>query len=68
MSKNCRGMYENFKEIDLIRDSHPRDRETWREIENTLNNQLVYFSIIFNIELQLCIYRIPALILLTHMT
>ena len=68
MNKNCRGMYENLKEIDLIWDSHPCDRETWWERWNTLNNQLVYFSIIFNVELQLCIYKIPALILLAHMT
>jgi len=42
MDENCRGMYGNCREIDLIQSSH---LEILRVRENSLSNQLVYSSI-----------------------
>ena len=41
MHGNCRGMYENYRKINLIQDSHP-PREILGERGNALSNQLVY--------------------------
>ena len=47
--------------IDLIRVSYlserERERERGRERGNALSNELVYSSMMSNVELQLCIYR-----------
>ena len=45
--------------IDLIRVSYlsQRERERGRERGNALSNELVYSSMMSNVELQLCIYR-----------
>ena len=45
--------------IDLIRVSYLSQREREREGErgNALSNELVYSSMMSNVELQLCIYR-----------
>ena len=43
--------------IDLIRVSYLSHRERERERGNALSNELVYSSMMSNVELQLCIYR-----------
>ena len=48
MDGNCRGMYENYRKINLIQDSHP-PREILGERENALSNQLVYSSMNRNV-------------------
>ena len=37
MGMNCRGIDENCRKIDLIRDSHPLEREREREREREIH-------------------------------
>ena len=66
-----RGIDENCREIDLIRGSHPpwRKKEIEREREICTNALRNWFSLqsISHVELQSCIYRRLALMLLAHM-
>ena len=74
MDKNCRGLYENGRKMDLIRGTHPpwrRKRLCERERErerctNALTNWFI-LQLISNVELQSCIYRRLALMSLAHM-
>ena len=66
MDTNCRAMDRDCKEIDLIRGSFLPLKNIEREREKS--NQLVYSSMISNVELQSFIYKKKlALISLTHM-
>ena len=65
MDRNYRGMNENCGRIDLIRGGQSPQRNINRE-KNALNNELVYSSV-FNVELQLYIYRILT-VSMAHMT
>ena len=71
MNRNCRGIDENCRKIDLIRGSHPpwrnikRERERERERGNSLSNE--YSSMISNVELQSSIYRRLPLMSLAYM-
>ena len=58
-------MNENCGRIDLIRGGQPPQRNINRE-KNALSNELVYSSI-FNVELQLYIYRRLTLVSMAHM-
>ena len=47
MDRNYRGIDGNFREIDLIRGSHPKEKYFERERErerDALSNELVYSS------------------------
>ena len=47
MDRNYRGIDGNFREIDLIRGSHPKQKNFERERErerDALSNELVYSS------------------------
>lgn len=59
-------MNENCEIIDLIRGDQPSQRNINRE-KNELSNELVYSSV-FNLELQLYIYRRLTLVSMAHMT
>ena len=68
MDTNCRAMDRDCKEIDLIRGSFLPLKNIEREREREKSNQLVYSSMISNVELQSFIYKKKlALISLTHM-
>ena len=64
MDRNYWGIDENSREIDLIRGSHPLEREKER-CTNALRNWFI-LPFISNVELQSCIYRRLALTSLAH--
>ena len=57
MDTNCRAMDRDCKEIDLIRGSFLPLKNIEREREREKSNQLVYSSMISNVELQSFIYK-----------
>ena len=57
MDTNCRAMDRDCKEIDLIRGNFLPLKNIEREREREKSNQLVYSSMISNVELQSFIYR-----------
>ena len=73
MDRNYWEIDGNCREIDLIQDSHPPQRniktkrERERERENAISNELFYFSLISNAELQSYIYKRLVVMSLAHM-
>ena len=57
MDRNCRAINRDYREIDLIRGSYLPLKNIERERKKS--NQLVYSSMISNVELQTFIYKKP---------
>ena len=55
MDRNCRAINRDYREIDLIRGSYLPLKNIERERKKS--NQLVYSSMISNVELQSFIYK-----------